>query len=115
MITASGIVHQLLESDGEDDIAAKDALLAFAAERDARHAAGDITPETAMTASRFYHRKEKYGGRRSNEPIEVRRMGRTKTWKTRPGEFRIPVKYGLRTSFYIDHTNAHEWSTVPPQ
>lgn len=24
-----------------------------------------------------------------------RRNGRTKTWKTRPGEFRIPYRYGL--------------------
>jgi hypothetical protein len=47
----------------------------------------------------------------------VRRSGKTKTWKTRPGEFRIPVKcefripvkYGLYQSFYITHENAHEW------
>jgi hypothetical protein len=26
-----------------------------------------------------------------------RRNGRTQRWKTRPGEFRIPVKFGLRT------------------
>ena len=26
----------------------------------------------------------------------VRRNGKTQTWKTRPGEFRIPVKYGFR-------------------
>jgi hypothetical protein len=25
-----------------------------------------------------------------------RRNGATQTWKTRPGEFRVPVKYGLR-------------------
>lgn len=26
-----------------------------------------------------------------------RRNGATQTWKTRPGEYRVPVKYGLRT------------------
>lgn len=35
-----------------------------------------------------------------------RRNGATKTWKTRPGEFRIPVKFGLYGYGYITHTNA---------
>ena len=35
----------------------------------------------------------------------LRRNGMTKTWKTRPGEFRIPVKAGLRACAYIDHSN----------
>ena len=33
----------------------------------------------------------------------VRRNGKTKTWKTRPGEFRIPVKAGLRSYGYLMH------------
>lgn len=74
---------------------------------------GKVTPETALTANRFYHRKLKYKG--SDRPIEVRRMGRTKTWKRDPEKFRVPVKYGLRDSFYIDQNNAHEWATQPPQ
>lgn len=36
-----------------------------------------------------------------------RRNGATKTWKTRPGEFRIPVKFGLYSYDYITHTNYH--------
>jgi len=35
-----------------------------------------------------------------------RRNGRTKTWKTRPDQFSIPVKYGLHSYGRIDHTNA---------
>ncbi len=31
----------------------------------------------------------------------VRRNGATKTWKTRPGEFRIPIKAGLRACTYL--------------
>lgn len=38
----------------------------------------------------------------------VRRNGQTKTWKTRPGEFRIPVKAGLRACGYITHTNMND-------
>jgi len=34
---------------------------------------------------------------------KARRNGATKTWKTRPGEFSIPVKAGLRTTGRIDH------------
>jgi hypothetical protein len=33
----------------------------------------------------------------------VRRNGQTKLWKTRPGEFQIPVKAGLKTCGCITH------------
>lgn len=38
-----------------------------------------------------------------------RRNGQTKTWKTRPSEWRIPVKFGLYTYGYITDLddNAH--------
>lgn len=48
------------------------------------------------------------GGVKHHQVI-VRRNGATKTWKTRPGEFRIPVKYGLYEYGYIDNNNADEW------
>jgi hypothetical protein len=35
----------------------------------------------------------------------VRRNGRTQTWKTRPGEFRIPIKAGLRVYAAITDLN----------
>jgi hypothetical protein len=37
----------------------------------------------------------------------VRRNGRTKLWKTRPGQWRIPIKAGLRSHAYITEFNAH--------
>lgn len=33
-----------------------------------------------------------------------RRNGKTKTWKTRPDDFRIPVKCGFRTTFQLTPT-----------
>ena len=36
---------------------------------------------------------------------KVRRNGKTHTWKTRPDEFRIPIKYGFRGHGYITHDN----------
>jgi hypothetical protein len=42
----------------------------------------------------------------------VRRNGRTQTWKTRPGHFRIPCKYGLYTYVQIWHHEAESWHTA---
>ena len=35
----------------------------------------------------------------------LRRNGKTQTWKTRPGHFRIPVKLGFRGYAEITHYN----------
>ena len=43
-------------------------------------------------------------------PLRARVTGRIKLWITRPDEFRLPVKHGLRDSFYITERNAHEWT-----
>lgn len=42
-------------------------------------------------------------------PVRVRRNGKTKTWKRSPEKFRIPVKHGLRTCFYITEQNSNNW------
>ena len=39
----------------------------------------------------------------SGRTWQLRRSGATKLWKTRPGEFRIPVKAGLKSCTYITH------------
>ena len=43
-------------------------------------------------------------------PVRARINGKVKTWKTRPGDFKLPVKHGLRDCFYITQANAHEWT-----
>lgn len=44
--------------------------------------------------------------------VEVwRRNGETKLWKTRPTEFRVPIKFGQRSYSYLDQGNAHEFHT----
>lgn len=48
-------------------------------------------------------------------PMRVRVTGAVKTWKTRPDQFSIPVKYGTRTCGYIDNynrKNAEEWEVA---
>ena len=46
-------------------------------------------------------------------PVRCRVNGRCKTWKTRPNDFSLPVKHGLKSCFYITQDNAHEWSVKP--
>ena len=45
-------------------------------------------------------------------PVRVRVNGVCKTWKTRPTEFRLPVKYGLKDCLYITPENANNWVTA---
>lgn len=43
--------------------------------------------------------------------VMVRVNGALKTWKTRPDDFRLPTKYGLRDGVQITPRNQHEWMT----
>ena len=45
-------------------------------------------------------------------PMRVRVNGKIQTWKTRPDEFRLPCKYGLKFGVQITHMNAHEWEVA---
>lgn len=73
-----------------------------------------ITLEQALKSTEFHQEAAPVGwagpfdrpceGR--NGPVKWRRSGMTKTWKTRPGQFKIPVKHGLRNSDYITQDNA---------
>jgi hypothetical protein len=56
--------------------------------------------ETALDTGRLWLRR----GRTTNA-IRCRRNGRTATWKTRPTEFSIPIKFGFRGTGRVDHSN----------
>jgi hypothetical protein len=43
-------------------------------------------------------------------PARCRVNGACVTWKTRPFDFKLPVKYGLAQCFYITERNAEQWS-----
>jgi hypothetical protein len=67
-----------------------------------------VTFEQAVTAERFHENQ----GQRSDGSCYVwRRNGATQTWKTRPGEFRIPVKYGMYQYGQIRHDIAEQFHT----
>lgn len=42
-------------------------------------------------------------------PLRARVNGRPKLWVTRPEEFRLPMKHGLRNTFYITERDADQW------
>ena len=72
-----------------------------------------ITKAQALTVDAFHlngcHRTV---GPRGGEEVQIYiwlRNGRTQTWKTRPTEFRIPVKFGLYAKGQIWHSNASEF------
>lgn len=42
-------------------------------------------------------------------PLRARVNGKCQTWKTRPEEFKLPMKHGLKECFYITPFNADDW------
>lgn len=70
-----------------------------------------ITKLQAITAKHgqiFLHMTAKNA---DGSPLRCRVNGESSVWKTRPAEFKLPVKYGLRECFYITNENADEWCT----
>ena len=61
------------------------------------------------TANNFEHKTLKNA---DGSRLRARRNGATKAWKTRPNDFRIPIKHGLYDYGYIDHTDHLEWVAV---
>ena len=68
-----------------------------------------VTKEEALTADHFEHLTLK---NKDKTPLRARRSGKTKTWKTNQALFSVPVKHGLRLSFYINQDNADLWSVA---
>ena len=68
-----------------------------------------VTKEQAMIARNFEHVSVK---NRDGTPARCRANGMCKTWKTRPEDFKLPVKYGMYQCFYITPDNAKEWNVA---
>lgn len=68
-----------------------------------------ITKEVAISLNHgeiLHHKKLRNS---DGTPLRCRVNGACKVWMTRPSEFRLPVKYGLKTCFYITLGNACDW------
>ena len=68
-----------------------------------------ITKEQAMTAKHFVHVTLKNADK---TPLRARANGKCQTWKTRPDEFKLPAKHGLKDTFYITNENANQWNVA---
>lgn len=49
---------------------------------------------------------------RSGNWWRIRRNGRTQTWKTRPNDFRIPIKFGFKGTGNLCHNNLELFAAV---
>ena len=68
-----------------------------------------ITKEQAMALT---HGTTLYHSGFTNKdgtPMRCRVNGTCWTWKTRPEEFRLPVKMGMYKNAYITQVNAAQW------
>lgn len=66
----------------------------------------------AMTASEFHHVTQTQAS--GQQCARVRRNGKTQTWKTRPAEWRLPVKFGMRArdQFSLYEIEAESWNVA---
>lgn len=67
----------------------------------------DLRVIQAINPGRFYHIRNRMGSYRNGWGVPQRwaANGRVKTWKTRPGKFRLPIKHGMRTYDALDESN----------
>ncbi|HEX6824864.1 MAG TPA: hypothetical protein VF077_01000 [Nitrospiraceae bacterium] len=72
-----------------------------------------ITRDMAINARHgtlFYHISLKMS---DGTPSRARVNGKCQTWKRRPEDFRLPMKYGLKECFSIDLANCGDWCVSP--
>ena len=111
MANPSEIVAQLLE----DELDPRELMFQAADERTAAETSKELNVHNAQLGYEFYHKFAVYAD--CVTPIRARRNGKTQTWKTRPGLFRIPIKIGMYDYGQIDNffqKNSDEWQTEPP-
>lgn len=73
-----------------------------------------ITKQIATSARSgqvFYHVVKR---NRDGSALRCRINGKCHTWATKPDDFKLPVKYGLKRCFYITPSNAAEWTDTEP-
>jgi hypothetical protein len=56
----------------------------------------------------IYHVSER---NRDGTPLRARINGMLKTWKKDPKRFKLPMKHGMYSHFYLSEDNAREWRT----
>lgn len=68
--------------------------------------APQLTAADLLTVHEFWYRTMTNA---DGTPARCRKTGKLKTWKTRPQDFKLPVRHGLRNNFYLTPENIGEW------
>lgn len=122
MTEAEKLVETLLDGDPnqpqpepqQDIVDPKDFTDILKSEEDAELArlkqSGDVNPRTVQQYQTIYHRTVKNADGTAGRA----KVTSIKTWKTRPNDFEIGWKHGLRTYGKITPANASEWTTIEP-
>jgi hypothetical protein len=58
----------------------------------------------------LFHRKLR---NRDGTALRGKVTGKVQSWKTRPDDFKVPMKHGLKDHFYLTPSNASDWCTEP--
>jgi len=66
-----------------------------------------ITKDQAISSNMFH-----YQHREGEKPQQWRRNGKTQTWKTRPEDYVVPVKFGLWDYYHITPSVADNFHTA---
>ncbi len=69
-----------------------------------------VTREVALYHQGTFHHVHLKNA--DDTPVRCRANGVCKTWKTRPKDYRLPVKHGLRECFYITPVNNMDWEVT---
>ncbi len=99
---------QLMKQVGDTMTAAGKICICKEAARQLRDTGG-ITLQIATQAGYRQELHHKTLKNTDGTPKKCRVNGRCKTWKTRPGKFRLPVKQYPNTYFYITEDNGDDW------
>lgn len=69
-----------------------------------------ITKSAVESNNEFWH---KVARNSDGSPVRCRKTGKMQVWKTRPTEFKQPVKYGLKECFYLTQDVLNDWVVAP--
>lgn len=71
-----------------------------------------LTLDDVLQNNEFWHMTVK--NQHDRGPARCRKNGAVKTWATKPGLWRVPVKHGLRECFYIQNFDDRDEGAPAP-
>jgi hypothetical protein len=114
MIEAKQLVENLLDGSEQEPVDPKEMATRMKDAEDAEAARlksqGTVNAQTVTQYGTIWHRTVK----NSDGTAARAKVTSIKTWVTRPNDFQIGWKHGMRDYGTITPANASEWTTVEP-